>query len=539
MSPSLLLLLLSLFSALSLASSTLSSDVVYIESGAVQGIVNESGRFFYGIPFAAPPTGAYRWQPPRPVMPWGNSPFIAQSFGPGCPQDCTLPPGTCPLVQSEDCLILNVFTPPTVNPGQLLPVMVFFPGGEYEQGGCMTYLYDGSTLARTTSTIIVITNYRLGALGFVVNDAFPSGNFGFLDQQFALQWVQRNIAAFGGDRNSVTIFGQSAGGTSTTSHLISPQSKGLFHRAIVESNPVGLDLNTLEMQRQYSADFAKFAGCDGVGAHLTQCMLNLTVPEILAAQKKTEEQVNISEPIYIFYPWTPTIDGNVIPGQPVTLFEKGLFNPVDFILGNVHDEAWMFIWEVQPLPVPSVEYYAILAALFGENAPAVEKLYPVSPLAKDTRPQLNNVITDYLFICPGRYLVQSALRTHPEINIYNYEFNHVGVDYNAWGPDYSFCWFDYVCHASELPFVFDSATVGGYTFTPDEQVLSEEMVRYWGNFAHTNDPNKGPGGSPSLVWPLYQLDSMTTLNLNLTLGYISALRQPYCDYWDSVGYFQP
>jgi para-nitrobenzyl esterase len=123
--------------------------------------------------------------------------------------------------------------------------------------------------------------------------------------------------------------------------------------------------------------------------------------------------------------------------------------------------------------------------------------------------------------------------------VYNYEFNHVGVDTDAWGPDYYFCWYDYVCHASELPFVFDSATVGGYYYTADEQVLSDEMVRYWGNFAHTSDPNKGPGGSPALQWPLYQLDTMTTLNLNLTLGYISALRQPYCDYWDSVGYFQP
>jgi carboxylesterase type B len=219
-------------------------------------------------------------------------------------------------------------------------------GGEFEQGGSMTYLYDGSTIARTTSTIVVITNYRLGALGFIVNDAFPSGNFGFLDQQFALQWVQRNIASFGGDRNSVTIFGQSAGGTSTTSHMISPQSKGLFHRAIVESNPVGLDLNTLETQRRYSDSFAKFAGCDGVGAQLTACMLNLTVPQILAAQEKTQRQVDISAPIYIFYPWTPTIDGNVIPGQPITLFQKGLFNPVDFVLGNVHDEAWLFIWYV-------------------------------------------------------------------------------------------------------------------------------------------------------------------------------------------------
>ena len=500
--------------------------------------------------------GQYRWAPPRPVLPW-HSIRPAKDFAPGCPQNCDLPPLTCPATTSEDCLTLNIYTPLS---GDNWPVVCFFlfsifflfqllmnhffiqmvyvPGGEFEQGTADTVLFDGTAIAAQTQTLVVVINYRLGTLGFLRTGSF-AGNYGFMDQQYALQWVQRNIDAFGGNPQAVTLFGQSAGGTSTTSHLISPQSKGLYHRAIVESNPVALNLNTAELQEHYSSEFAKFAGCgDKEGSLLTACLLNLTIPEILSAQATVGKHVNPADPIYIFYPWTPTIDGNIVPGQPVNLFPKGQFNHVPMILGNVHDEAWMFIWEVQPLPIPSVEYYAILEGLFGSNAPAVEKLYPVSPLEKDTRPQLNNVITDYLFICPGRWLVENALKNDPQLPIYHYEFNHVLSYYEAWGDDYSFCWFDYVCHAAELPMVFDSATVGGYTPTPEENVLSENMVAYWGNFAHTGNPNQGPG-KPDFDWPLYNNNSMITMNLNLTLGTITNLRGEYCDYWDSVGYFQP
>jgi carboxylesterase type B len=312
--------------------------------------------------------------------------------------------------------------------------------------------------------------------------------------------------------------------------MISPQSKGLFSSAIVESNPVALNLNTAEIQGQYSALFAKYAGCgDMSGIALSVCLLNLTIDQVLDAQTKVGYDVNPAAPIYIFYPWTPTIDGNNVPGQPVNLFPKGAFNRVPFILGNVHDEAWMFIWEVQPLPVPSVEYYAILVALFGDNAPAVEKLYPVSPFDKDTRPQLNNVITDYLFICPGRWLVQNARRNVPNLPIYHYEFNHVISFYESWGANYSFCWFDYVCHASELPFVFDSATIGGFTYEPEEQALALDLVSYWGNFANTGNPNIGPA-KVDFTWPMYDNDALLSMNLNLTLGTITDLRGEYCDY---------
>ena len=143
-------------------------------------MVNETARAFLGIPFAAPPTGANRWQAPQPKKPWYPDTFQATEFGPGCPQDCILPPLTCPLVTEEDCLVLDVYTPRLSSLSTPRPVMVFFPGGDYVQGTCGTLLYDGSQIANLTATVVVVTNYRLGALGFLYNDEL-SGNYGALN----------------------------------------------------------------------------------------------------------------------------------------------------------------------------------------------------------------------------------------------------------------------------------------------------------------------------------------------------------------------
>ena len=192
-----------------------------------------------------------------------------------------------------------------------------------------------------------------------------------------------------------------------------------------------------------------------------------------------------------------------------------------------------------PYPIPTPEYIILLEALFGDNTGDILKLYPVGPFQKDTRPQLNDVLTDYLFLCSSRNLANQMSLTQPKLPLYKYWFNHVISFYDSWGPNYEFCWFDYVCHASELPFVFDSAVLAGYNYTPEEQALALAMVGYWGNFAHTSDPNKGPFGTPNVLWPTYDNVNMRNLNLNLTIHEESAVRSDFCDYWDSVGYFQP
>ena len=318
--------------SLALASCTL-TDTITIETGEIKGIVNASGRYFLGVPFADPPVGEFRFTAPRPVTPWSGT-RLADAFAPGCVQDCALPPLTCPPTISEDCLYLDVYTPLNGSvDGQGYPSMIFFPGGEFLQGGASTVLYDGTALARVTNTIVIVINYRLGALGFLTNEAFEPNN-GFKDQQFAMDWVRRNIAQFGGNPEHVTIFGQSAGGTSTTTHLISPLSKGLFDKAIIESNPIGLDLNTMEQQQYYSNLFTTLAGCPAEsGEDQTKCLMNLTNDDIVEGQAKLMKHVDVTAPLGIFYPWTPTVDGYNVPGQPVNMFAAGKYNKVPITIG--------------------------------------------------------------------------------------------------------------------------------------------------------------------------------------------------------------
>ena len=172
---------------------------------------------------------------------WGPNPKVTQAFSPGCPQNCELPPKTCPDTVSEDCLYLNVFTPREdyLQSNGPQPVMVWFHGGRYEQGSASDILYDGSFMANASGVIIVTANYRIGVLGFLVTGSLQ-GNYGWQDQRSVLLWVQNNIANFGGDPNSVTVFGQSVGGISTALHLTSPSSVGLLHKAIIQSDPFTL-----------------------------------------------------------------------------------------------------------------------------------------------------------------------------------------------------------------------------------------------------------------------------------------------------------
>ena len=188
--------------------------LILTKSGLIQGTTNPSKtvRIFTSIPYATPPVGDLRWYPPEPVPDWNNDTINATNDPPGCPQLCTLPPHGCPTVQSEDCLFLNIWTPMNPSSTSGVPVMVFIHGGNFKQGYSGGLLYDGTNLVEFTNVILVTINYRLGALGQLWSiEAGMSGNYGFLDQKVALQWIWTNIEYFGGDRTRITLFGQSAG----------------------------------------------------------------------------------------------------------------------------------------------------------------------------------------------------------------------------------------------------------------------------------------------------------------------------------------
>jgi len=506
---------------------------VTTNSGPIEGLVYEKARVFHAIPYAAPPVGNFRFASPQPAIPW-NETLMTKVYGPGCPQVCELPPLTCPLAGvNESCLTLDVYTPRASALNIPRAVLVFFYGGNFRQGGTSTPLYNGIQLANTTEVIVVTVNYRLGALGFFTNNNGVQGNFAIQDQTFGLQWVQKNIASFGGNPNNVTIFGQSAGGTSVAAHMVSPPAKGLFSSAIMESNPLALYLKTPETARRLSSRFAEFLNCT---ANDLKCLRSVDVPSILQAQIDAIKVDPLSV-LQAFMPWQPYVDGQIITAQPMDAFVKtGQYNAVPMMLGSVNDEGVMFIDAAFPEPVGYVEYKAFILLIFGPgNAKQIEQMYPVAPSQyNDTRPVLSTMGTDYIFACPNRNITRSMTNRIATTNapVYLYHFDHI-LSFNPWGPNYTECTTN-VCHGSELPFVFGSAPYGGYQWGPGEAELSAQMEYNWGNFATSGNPNAP--FPPTVTWPQYNTAADQDILFATPSSVESNYRKQYCDFWDTIGY---
>ena len=335
-------------------------------TGLVQGKVAGAADEFLGIPYAAPPTGALRWAPPQPAAHWsGTRP--ATSFAPHCPQSAS-PFGLAST--SEDCLFLNVFRP-AHGPANR-PVMVWIHGGALVTGESDGY--DPANLVRR-GVVVVTINYRLGALGFLADGALaaqpggPAGNYGLMDQQAALRWVHRNIARFGGDPHNVTIFGESAGGLSVLSQVVSPGARGLFQRAIVESGAYALTEQPLARAEQAGAAFAAKTGCaKGTDAETAACLRGLPVATILASQNATGYQ--------------PDLDGSVLTQSIGTALASGQFSRVPIINGSNHDEWRLFValdtLTGQP-PVTAANYVTSISNELGLPPSVAQKVAGAVP----------------------------------------------------------------------------------------------------------------------------------------------------------------
>lgn len=292
--------------------------------GTTAGIVDE----FLGIPYAAPPTGNLRWRPPARPASWEGVRDTTQ-FGPSCPQPTAKNPYLPPGPISENCLYLNVYTPTLRDSGgEGRPVLVWIHGGGLVQDGARNY--DGSKLA-ADGTVVVTINYRLGALGFLAHPALDSrpggaaGNYGLMDQQAALRWVQRNIARFGGDPHDVTIAGQSAGGLSVLAQMVSPGARGLFQRAIVQSGTFALNQQPLATAEAAGETFATAVGCPDQSA---ACLRSVPVANLVG-------NFGVEIP--------GVVDGSVLT-QPIgTALARGQFARVPVINGITHDEELVFV----------------------------------------------------------------------------------------------------------------------------------------------------------------------------------------------------
>ncbi len=471
------------------AAASASGPAVGTANGAVRGLANGAVDEFLGIPYAAPPVGALRWRPPQPAASWPGVRDATQ-FAPHCPQPAT-PFGHASM--SEDCLFLNVFTPSQQKSRSGHPVMVWIHGGALVSGESDDYI--PARLVADGVTVVTI-NYRLGALGFLAHPALAdangqSGDYGLMDQQAALRWVQRNIASFGGNPRNVTIFGESAGGLSTLSQVASPQARGLFDRAIVESGSYNLTQASLSSAEAAGADFAAKAGC---ASQTAACLRNLPVSAILASQNASG--------------YTPNINSEVLPETLKTAFATGNFNRVPIINGTNRDEWRLFVAlsELAGNPVTASNYQSMISATLGVS-PAVAVIiaakYPLSAFPSPSV-ALGAVGTDAIFGCPALTIDQSVSHFVPA---FAYEFNDENAPENFL-PPVSFRYG--AAHASEIQYLMDLPTAAfPGTLSVQQQQLATIMKGYWTDFAQRGFPSLS--GTP--FWPPFSNLTQKMLSL--------------------------
>ena len=510
---------------------------VNTKQGTVKGFLKNGVAEFLGIPYAAPPVGSLRWRPPHEPASWTGV-RDATKFGGICLQVTTLGPFAGPANDNEDCLYLNVYSPDVhAGPDEKLPVILWIHGGGNVDGGSNDY--DGSKLATQGHTVVVTINYRLGLLGFMSHPAIDAeghlfSNYGILDQQAALRWVRDNIGNFGGDKNNVTLGGQSAGCVDTESNVMSPLAKGLFHRAIFQS--VVLEPTPLATAELHGAAFAVAAGCgSGTDATTAACMRKLTAAQIftLSGTPSTEAP----------YETQITIDGTVLPDRFTALIENGQFNHMPVMSGTTEDEQNFSLgiteyFKSPQVPASSTDYNNRISA-FGTNTsypPGTQaQAAALYPLSNYSTPQLalDAIGTDST-ACAQRHTNQLLA---PQVPVYAYEFDdETAPSYFPVMPGFQALAY----HTSDIQYLFPLWHGGPdgieHPLNSLQEELSDQLVAAWTNFAWTGNPN-GQGNSP---WPRFRdkpnKPGVLSENIPNLSTYTDAQfsAKHNCIFWDSI-----
>jgi para-nitrobenzyl esterase len=496
-----------------------SDPIVTTDGGAVRGITVPGGFAFRGLPYAAPPTGNLRWRAPQPPAAWSGVRDATQ-FAPSCPQppNLFLPPG--PL--DEDCLYLNVSTP-TLRRDAERPVLVWIHGGGWTQDAGRDY--DGTKLA-ADGIVVVTINYRLGALGFLAHPALasvpggPSGNYGHMDQQAALRWVQRNIRRFGGDPDNVTIAGQSAGALSVLVHLVSGGSRGLFDRAIVQSGSFALTQLSLAQGEAFGQAFAAKAGCADQTA---ACLRNLPVSTLLDPNNFPGAAI------------PGIIDGAVLKESLGTALAAGRFARVPIINGVNHDEQRLFVillgltvtgGSFVPLleqPITPENYQRNIASVLGVSDARAASIAAEYPTDAYSSPDIafSTLDNDASWACPALQMEGWLAKRVPT---FAYEFN----DENP--PPRYFPPLGVATHGNELPYIFDQPNAPIQApFSPASEALAASMRAAWESFAASGDP----ASESNLRWPLFNATQQRVLSLATPEAVVTRdfASRHHCSFW--------
>ncbi len=502
--------------------------VAHVASGTLQGTSQQTIAVFKGIPFAAPPVGPLRWRPPQPPAAWSGVRDATQ-FSHPCTQNVH---GTDNFIQplaaaygvnyipqtldpSEDCLYLNVWTP-ALQPGAHLPVMVWLHGGSNRVGSGAQSAYDGTNLA-SRGIVLVTINYRLGVMGFFSHPELTaesphhsSGNYGLLDQIAALQWVQQNIAAFGGDPSNVTLFGESAGSVDATVLMTSPLAGGLFRRVIAESGPAfGLGpARTVA----YMQPLANALGKAALAQHPAASQLE-ALRALPAAQLADMEDHLTATDYKAYDPNAAEVDGWVLPRSPADAYATGKLLPVDLMAGfNAREfAAFRVVGEAaakknpptgpQPGIGDKLKVFADLARpLYGNWTDLAVATYTARIVMHGT-PAIDQASNDIGAACPTG--AEAALTTAAGHHAYVYRFDRSvpGKGESQLGA----------FHSLEIPYVFgtfNDRMMNWLPFTATDHKLGDTIQTYWTNFAKYGTPD-GPGVPNWQSWNTSQEPYMT------------------------------
>lgn len=441
---------------------------VTLDSGRISGSEAQGVEAFKGIPFAAPPIGELRWQPPQPVQHWSDI-RPATAYGKDCMQH-PFPGDAAPLGVgfSEDCLTINVWRP--ANAKGRLPVMVWIYGGGFVNGGASPEIYSGQEFARQ-GIVFVSFNYRVGRFGFFAHPTLADqplrGNYGLLDQIAALKWVQKNIAAFHGDPQNVTLFGESAGGFAVGSLLTSELSQGLFQKAIIQSGSGRQNIvpnQSWQKAEQAGLAFANAnANANGISGHDAK---TLTALRKIPAENvvKGLNMATMNAPDYS----GPMLDGKAIAAEPQDSYRKGEFQHVPLMIGATDADI-----SFPPNVATSDEAVAVFPASDRQHALQAYSGMSAQQIAKA-------VASDRFMVEPARFVAR--IWEKAALPVWQFRFGYVADSMRKQWPA--------AVHASEIPYVFNTVTARyGEKTTPQDRAVAQQMNQYWVNFARTGNPN--------------------------------------------------
>ena len=483
------------------------TDIAHTSIGDLLGVRDDGVLRFRAVPYAAPPVGPLRFAPPQPPVAWGGV-RDARQHGPIAPQPPSrlrLAMGEFDRAQNEDCLTLTIATPGADD--RRRPVLVWLHGGAWLSGGGSLDWYDGGPLAQSGDVVVVGVNYRLGPLGFLHYPGLADGMMGLHDMVAALRFVQAHIASFGGDPGNVTLMGQSAGGGAVLRLITRPDTRGLFHRAIVQSGSVRRGVSSAEATAR-AQRMMQLLEIDPDSADAAEQLRSAPAERMIALQMQiARENARFAEPDPAFPPVFDDFDSAEAFSDRVAAAaaERG----IDFILGTTREEMHAFLVADPAMAAPDAASVTERFTTLTGSADAIEAYRRRRP-GGDMRDLLADLVTDYRFLFPALCLAERIARAGRNAFLYQFDWSPAGSPWQA-------------CHCIELPFVFGTRTAwdapmlagmneGEYTG------ISTSMMAAWSSFARTGTPV-----IPDLPWPPYETELRQTMRFGRIMGTVGDL----------------